>query len=351
MHQETTEPKSSEDTARKMLRRAREFLRMEAQALDHLARNVDDQICTVANLILQSKGIVAVTGVGKSRLISEKVSATLASTGTRSIPLNPTDALHGDLGRLRPKDILLCLSNSGETEELIKLVLAARPLGVTVVTITGDAGSALARMSHLVVNMGSMREACPLGLAPTTTTTAQMALGDALALVILEQRALTSEDFARYHPAGSLGKRLMPVREIMRSNDRLPIVREGTPIKLALLIMYSTPGRPGAVLVVDNHSTLLGILTNRELESIINQEDTIFSNPIDSIMHRDPPAIVPETPVHAALELVQRTSREHLVVVDNLQRAVGLLAASDIPGFTSSSADADVEKGARWCHE
>lgn len=343
-HQETTGPESSEPSARQMLVRARHFLRMEAQALYQLARNVDDQICTVANLILRSNGIVAVTGVGKSRLISEKISATLTSTGTRSIPLNPTDALHGDLGRLRPEDILLCLSNSGETEELTRLVVAARPLGVTVVAITGNAGSALARMSDFIVDMGSMREACPLGLAPTTTTTAQMALGDSIALLVLEHRGVTTEDFARYHPAGSLGQRLMPVREIMRYNDRLPIVLEGTPVKLALLVMYTTPGRPGAVLVVDGQSGLLGILTDRDLEPIINQEDSIFSNPIESIMHREVPTITPDAPVHAALGLVQRTSREHLVVVDNLQRVVGLLAASDIPGFTGTSADADGEK-------
>ncbi|MDK1389818.1 KpsF/GutQ family sugar-phosphate isomerase [Sinorhizobium sp. 8-89] len=339
-NQETTGPESSEASARKMLSRAREFLRMEAEALHHLARTIDDQICTVANLILRSNGIVAVTGVGKSRLISEKISATLASTGTRSIPLNPTDALHGDLGRLRSEDILLCLSNSGETEELTRFVVAARPLGVTIVAMTGNAGSPLARMSDFVVDMGSMPEACPLGLAPTTTTTAQMALGDALALVMLEQRGLSSEDFARYHPAGSLGQRLLRVREVMRHDDRLPIVLEGTPIKLALLIMYTTPGRPGAVVVVDGHSSLLGVLTDRDLEPIIDQEDTIFSNPIESIMHRDPPTIAPEAPVHAALDLVQRTSREHLVIVDDLQHVVGLLAASDIPGFSCTSAGA-----------
>ncbi|MER9020502.1 KpsF/GutQ family sugar-phosphate isomerase [Mesorhizobium sp. M0195] len=323
-----------------MLGRAKDFLHMEAQALGNLAQKLNGQICVIANLILRSKGMVVVTGVGKSRLVGEKISATFTSTGTRSIALNPVDALHGDLGRLRREDILLCLSNSGETEELTRLVFAVKPLGVMIVAITGNAGSTLARMSHFVIDMGSIREACPLGLAPTTTTTAQMALGDALALVMLEQRRLTPEDFARYHPAGSLGRRLMRVREIMRSDDKLPLVLEGTPLKLALLVMYTTPGRPGAVVVVDSHDSLLGILTDRDLEPVINQDDSIFSSPIESLMHRDPPTFMPDAPVQAALELVQGTTREHLVIVDNLKRVVGLLATSDIPGYARAAADA-----------
>lgn len=201
-----TRPAARASGRRQMLRRAKQVIRLEAQALIHLAHRLDGQICAVADLILRSEGIVVVTGVGKSRLVGKKISATFASTGTRSITLDPTDALHGDLGRLRMGDLLLCISNSGETEELKRLATAARTFGVTIVAITGNAGSSLAQLSDFVLDIGSMPEACPLGLAPTTTSTAQMALGDALAMVLQERRGFTREDFARFHPAGKLAQ-------------------------------------------------------------------------------------------------------------------------------------------------
>jgi arabinose-5-phosphate isomerase len=330
-----------EPDVRKMLDRAREFLRIEARALHHLAQRLDGEVCAVANLILRSSGIVVVTGIGKSRLVGEKISATLSSTGTRSITLNPTDAMHGDLGQLRPEDILLCLSNSGETAELSKLVVAAKRLGVTVIAITGNGSSSLARMSDFVIDIGPIREACPLGLAPTTSTTAQMAVGDSLALVILEQRGFSHEDFARCHPAGSLGQRLMRVDEIMRSGDRLPLVSPATSIKVALLIMNATAGRPGAVVAIDSHGRLLGAFTQHELEPLIDQHDAVFGDAVGTVMRRDPPTIVPEASVEAALSLVQRTGYGHLVVVDDRQQVVGLMAASDIPDFGRAVAPAE----------
>jgi arabinose-5-phosphate isomerase len=207
---------------RQMLKRARQVVRLEAQALHHLARRLDGRICTVADRILRAEGIVVVTGVGKSRLVGEKISATLASTGTRSITLDATDALHGDLGRLRQGDLLLCISNSGETEELKRLAAAARSFGVTIVAITGNAASSLAGLSDLVLDIGPMPEACPLGLAPTTTTTAQMALGDALAMVLLERRGFTREDFARWHPAGTLGRVSTPIPAQPSNEEKHP---------------------------------------------------------------------------------------------------------------------------------
>ncbi len=319
---------------RKMLNRAKAFLRIEAQALHHLAQRLDEQVCAVANLILQTRGIVVVTGVGKSRLVGAKISATLTSTGTRSITLDPTDALHGDLGQLRPEDILLCLSNSGETEELTKLVVAAKRVGVTVVAITGNGRSSLAQLEDVVLDVGPMREACPLGLAPTTTTTAQMAVGDSLALVVLEQRGFTAEDFARSHPAGSLGQRLRRIGEVMRSGDGLPLVLPTTPIKQAVLLMNRAPDHPGAVVVIDNLGRLLGIFAERELERIIGQDDAVFGKPVETAMRRDPPTIMPDQSVDTALKLAQEAGCGHVVVVDGRQRIVGLLATSDIWGLT-----------------
>ncbi|TIR48684.1 MAG: KpsF/GutQ family sugar-phosphate isomerase [Mesorhizobium sp.] len=317
-------------TSTTMLCRAREFLRAEAAALHHIAQRLDAQFCAVAEIILHTDGIVFITGIGKSRLVGEKISATLASTGTRSIALNPSDALHGDLGRLRNNDILLCLSNSGETEELVQLVVAAKRLGVTIIAMTGRAGSVLTRMSDLVLEVGPLREACPLGLAPTTTTTAQMAVGDALALVILEQRGFSADDFARFHPSGSLSKRISRIREVMRSGHALPTALKGTLIKEALLTMCSTPGRAGAVVVTDEKGTLLGLLTDRELQPIMAHTNDIFDTPIEAVMCKDPLTMGPDASVHAAIDLLQRTSREHAIIIDDFQCAIGLIARSDV---------------------
>lgn len=191
-----------------MLERARSFIRVEASALEKLANQLTDQLCIAASMILSCRGKVILSGVGKSRLVGEKISATLSSTGTLSITLDPTDAMHGDLGRIRSDDILIALSNSGETQLLSDLVVCARKVPVEVVAITGNPNSSLAKLSDVVLDIGKVEEACPLGLAPTTSTTAMIALGDALALVLLEQRGFTRADFARLHPSGALGRRL-----------------------------------------------------------------------------------------------------------------------------------------------
>ncbi len=194
------------------LERAKDFIRVEASALSILAENLTGELCTAARTILSIDGKVVVSGVGKSQLVGEKISATLASTGTPSFTLDPTNALHGDLGRVSRGDAMLALSNSGETAELSRVVDIAKALPIMIIAITGDAESSLARQSDIVLDIGRTKEACPLGLAPTTSTTTMMALGDALALIILEQRGFTRDDFARLHPAGSLGKTAASLR-------------------------------------------------------------------------------------------------------------------------------------------
>ncbi|MES0057223.1 SIS domain-containing protein [Mesorhizobium sp. M0078] len=191
-----------------MLERARAIIRQEAAALESLSNSLDESICMLAASILSSTGIVVVCGIGKSRLVGEKISASLASTGTRSITLDPVDALHGDLGRVRAGDVILALSNSGETAELLQFIRAVRHLRVIVAAITGRACSSLAQAADVVLDIGLTQEACALGLAPTTSTTAMGAMGDALALILQEQRGFTRQDFARLHPSGSLGREL-----------------------------------------------------------------------------------------------------------------------------------------------
>lgn len=191
-----------------LLERAKAFIRIEASALTALADYLTEELCDATEAILSARGKVVISGVGKSQLVGEKISATLASTGTPSHTLDPTDAMHGDLGRIHSDDILLAMSNSGETMELSHVVSSAKRIPVKVIAMTGNRDSTLAKLSDIVLDIGRAKEACPLGLAPTTSTTAMMALGDALALVLLEQRGFTREDFARLHPAGALGKKL-----------------------------------------------------------------------------------------------------------------------------------------------
>ena len=191
-----------------MLEFAKAVLQQEAAALEQLSDRIGDSFCEAVTCILSSTGTVVISGVGKSLLVGTKISATLASTGTPSIVIHPTDAMHGDLGRLRPQDVLLALSHSGETVEVSDLVDCALPLGVPIILMTSNAASSIGRRVHIVLDVGEMREACPFGLTPTTSTTAMMALGDALALTLLGLRGFTRENFAKLHPAGALGQRL-----------------------------------------------------------------------------------------------------------------------------------------------
>lgn len=217
---------SNRETFAAMLEHAKSFIRIEATALTELAERLTNELCDAASEILDVRGKVVISGVGKSQLIGEKISATLASTGTPSHTLDPTDAMHGDLGRIGSDDILIALSNSGETLELMHVVNSAKCIPVKVISITGNAKSTLANLSDVVLDIGKVEEACPLGLAPTTSTTVMMALGDALALVLLEQRGFTHEDFARLHPAGALGKKLQRSKNAKDcSGDMQPLMR------------------------------------------------------------------------------------------------------------------------------
>jgi arabinose-5-phosphate isomerase len=320
--------------------RAKEVIRMEALTLERLADRVSDRVCEAATSILSSSGMVVVSGVGKSRLVGEKISATLASTGTPSIPLDPTDAMHGDLGRFRAGDVLLALSNSGETEELTKLVQVAQRLDTPVIAMTGNGQSSLARLSDVVIDIGKVEEACPFNLAPTTSTTAMMALGDALAMVILEQRGFTREDFGRLHPAGSLGRQLQRVGDVMRKDDRLPVVGLGTSLEIVLLTMTSMPGRPGAVVVVGQHGRIRGLFTYRDLQGVVSRNNGSFAEPIEAMMQTRPPTVEEHLFVADALGIFHEYQTDHLPVVNGADELVGLLDLEDIsdlhaPGETT----------------
>ena len=284
-----------------------------------------------AALGVACEGMVVVTGMGKAGLVGAKLSATLASTGTPSLALHPAEALHGDLGRIRAQDLLLALSNSGETEEIKALLPALRRIGAPVIAITGQPASALGRHADCVLDIGRASEACPLGLAPTASTTAMLAMGDALAVVVQAERGFSKEDYALYHPAGALGRRLMRVEEVMRSGDELPLVSSGAAVRDVIVTMSRTPGRPGAALIVDAQQRLLGIFTDGDLRRLLEGGATsALDESVDLHMGREPKRVRPEALLEEGVRLLRDHKKDQLPVVDADGRAVGLLDVQDV---------------------
>lgn len=314
-----------------MLERAKAIISQEAAALETLSNRVDDHICVLADYILSSTGIVIVCGVGKSRLVGEKISAVLASTGTRSITLDPVDALHGDLGRVRDGDVILALSNSGETAELMQLIRAVRQLPVIVAAITGRATSSLAQAADVVIDIGSIQEACALGLAPTTSTTAMAVMGDALALVLQERRGFTRHDFARLHPGGSLGRELMPVRDLMWPLEAIPVFRPDTPLSLVLLSMCRASRKLGVAAVVDEGGNVVGTLNGESIgRSAECGAPLDLSDPVKR--HMQPPlnTISGRAFLDQAAQLFRQHEVELIPVLDDQDKFAGLISRQDV---------------------
>jgi len=312
------------------LARAAEVIRLEAQTIAGLIERLDGGFEEAVERILACRGMVIVTGMGKAGLVGAKLSATFASTGTPSIALHPTEAMHGDLGRIRPDDIVLVLSNSGETEELKALLPHVRRIGAAILTVTGEAESAIAKLSDCVLDLGPVDEACPLGLAPTASTSAMMALGDALAMVVLAERGFGREEFARFHPSGALGRKLMRVSEVMRTGAELPLVPLGTRVKDVLLTMSRTPGRPGAALIVDGGRHLVGIFTDGDLRRLLERDHNQIGHPVDEFMGRAPKTIAPEAFLDDAERLLRAHKIDQIAVVDAAGKAVGLIDVQDL---------------------
>jgi arabinose-5-phosphate isomerase len=313
------------------LARAAQVIRLEAAAIERLEGLLNEGFSRAVDLILGSEGQVVVTGMGKAGLVGQKISATLASTGTPSFYLHPADALHGDLGRLRPRDILLALSNSGETAEVNAVIPVARKIGAVVIAMTGRPDSTLGKLADTVLDIGRVEEACPHKLAPTTSTSAMLALGDALAMVVLDERNFTREDYALFHPAGSLGRRLLRVREVMRKGEELPLVTSATRIDAVLLTMSRTPGRPGAALVVGPEGRLIGIFTDGDVRRLLETgEMKHLHAPVSEFMGDQPKSIGPEALVEEAQRLLQEHHIDQVPVLDAEGRPVGLLDVQDL---------------------
>jgi arabinose-5-phosphate isomerase len=310
---------------------AAEVIRIEAATIARLEERLDARFARAVGLVLACEGQVVVTGMGKAGLVGQKISATLASTGTPSFFLHPAEALHGDLGRIRSQDLVIALSNSGETNEINVLVPAAKKAAATVVAMTGRPESTLGRLADCVMDIGPVEEACPLKLAPTASTSAMLALGDALAMAVLSERGFDRADYARYHPAGSLGRRLMTVAEVMRKGGELPIVKSGTAVADVLIQTSGTPGRPGAALVVGPMGKLLGIFTDGDLRRLL--EGGTYEQlqaPVDEFMGQNPKTLAPDQLAEEAHRLLREHRIDQAPVVDADGRPVGLMDVQDL---------------------
>jgi arabinose-5-phosphate isomerase len=302
-------------------------LKEEKEALESLLNSLDDNFDKAVETILNTKGKVVVTGMGKSGLVGKKISATLASTGTPSFFLHPAEAIHGDLGMISKEDLVLAISNSGETPELLAIIPTIKRWGNKVIAITNNPSSTLAKESDIHIFLNVEREACPLNLAPTSSSTATLALGDALAVALLEMRGFTAEDFARFHPGGSLGKKLMRVQEIMHKGEELPIVYPDTPLKETVLVM-SEKGF-GSAFVVDAEGSIVGIITDGDLRRFLKKGGSIDRGLTREGMTKNPKYISKNTLVVEALEIMEKYNITVLPVVEN-KKPIGIVHLHDI---------------------
>ena len=311
------------------LRTARQVLEIEAQAIRKMMRELNKNFIKAIDLMYQCEGRVIVTGMGKPGFIARKIAATLASTGTPSLFLHPAEASHGDLGMVTAQDVMIAISQSGETAEILKLVEGIKKIRVALIVLTSNLKSSLAKQADVVLNLGVDREACPLNLAPSASTTASLAMGDALALSLLKKKGFSEEDFAELHPGGSLGRKLLKVKDLMRTGPAHPTVQEKTPIRQALFSI--TTARAGSCSVVDARGKLIGIFTDGDLRRQLRLNgEKILSEPVGQFATRRPLAIEEERLATEALNIIRSRKIDELPVIDKKGKAVGLLDVQDL---------------------
>jgi len=314
---------------------AKEVFDIEIEGLQHVRDNLDGEFSTLVKTCvdtLDNGGKLVLAGIGKSGHIGAKIAATLASTGSTAVFMHPVEAMHGDLGVLDSKDLLITLSYSGETEELLTTLPAAKRLDVKIAAITGIKGSSLAKYSDIVVEMPVPREACPFNLAPTTTTTSLLALGDALAMTLLKVRGFSKDDYGRLHPGGAIGKAVtMKVSDIMRSGDRLVKVSPDTHVKDTLVAM--TKARSGSAAVIDSEGGLLGIFTDGDFRRHIEDDLNILNNNVETVMTKDPTTVNSEDLAVEVLKIIEERHIDDIPVLDDDKKVVGLVDIQDLPGL------------------
>jgi arabinose-5-phosphate isomerase len=313
------------------LREGREVIRREAQALADLSHRLDGEFCSAIALITGCRGTVIVTGMGKAGLIGRKITATMASTGTRAQFLHPAEAVHGDIGGIHAGDVVLALSNSGETEELCRLLPIFSRIGTRLIAITAKATSTLGSAADVTLLLGHLTEACPFGLAPTTSTTAMLALGDALSLVAGRARGFSRQQFALSHPAGSLGRKLQSVREVMRSGEQLRVAPETATIREVFVNLRKPGRRTGAVMLFDAEGLLTGLFTDSDLVRLLeDRRESQLDRPIAEVMTSAPRSISCEAPLADAIAVLSQHRISELPVIDAAGQPVGLIDITDV---------------------
>ena len=314
-----------------VIKQAAEVLKIEAQGILELIDRIDKSFTEMVELIYNSKGRLIVGGIGKSGIVGRKIVATLNSTGTRSIFLHPVEAMHGDLGMVSHEDIFLALSNSGETDELNILIPSIRNVGCTVIAFTGNTDSTLAKNSDIIIDVGVNKEACPLGLAPTASTTALLAMGDALAVVLINKKHFQTSDFKKIHPGGAIGQRLSgKVSDIMIAGDLIPLVSEGSPMEEAVKIIDRS--KLGAALISNPDKTLAGIITDGDIRRFIVRHTTIAGSTVEDLMTINPQTTSPDTPAYDALNIMEKYQITVLPVTNYSGKIRGILHLHDILG-------------------
>lgn len=311
---------------------AKEVLQMEAQAVLELIPKIDESFAAAVQLILDCPGRTVITGMGKSGIIGRKMAATLASTGTPSFYLHPAEGIHGDLGMVTAGDVVIALSNSGETGEVLNILPSLRRIGAKVIAMVGNSNSTLAKNADVVLNVGVSKEACPLGLAPTSSTTAALAFGDALAIALLQQHHFTASQFAIFHPGGSLGRKLLlTVGNIMHKGEENPLVQTTTTVQEALFVI--TDKGLGAVSVVDEQGKLLGLLTDGDIRRGLRQGVDFLTRSVVDIMTKTPKTVTEDKLAAEALHIMESNKPKPITVlpvVDGENKVIGLLHMTDL---------------------
>ena len=315
-----------------MLEQARQVLRMEAEAVLEQVERIDEHFKAAVEMIMACPGRTVITGMGKSGIIGRKMAATLASTGTPSFYLHPAEGIHGDLGMVTEGDVVIALSNSGETGEVLHILPSLRRIGAKLIAMVGNPNSTLAKNSDIVLNVGVTREACPLGLAPTSSTTAALAYGDALALALLSKRKFTASQFAVFHPGGSLGRKLLlTVEDIMHSGTENPLVKADISVQDALFVI--TDKGLGAVSVVDDDNKMLGVLTDGDIRRGLSKGVDFLKRPVTELMTASPKTITKEKLAAQALHIMESNRPNPITVlpvVDAENHVIGLLHMTDL---------------------
>ena len=316
-----------------MINQAKKVLRIESEAVAALIDRIDERFEQAVQIILECEGRVVVTGMGKSGLIGKKIAATLASTGTPALFLHPAEGIHGDLGMVTRGDAVIALSNSGETEELSRMLPSLKRLDIKIISLTGNSDSTLAKNSDVVINVGVKEEACPLGLAPTASTTAQLAMGDALAVALLDKRGFKEEDFACFHPGGTLGKKLLlRVRDLMHVGDAVPVVSATTLIKDAIYEISSK--KMGVTAVVNYEGKLIGVISDGDLrrwmEKTEKAGENLLAKKAEDIMTRNPKIANKDSLAAEAVSIMEKNSITCLIVTDTSSKPEGVIHLHDL---------------------